>query len=119
MIEMLPESSGRAVGAKFSGEVTHEDYTAFLPQVQSVMAEQGKIRFLLLAEDMHWDLRGLVDDLRYTVTFASNVERVAIVGDRTWQRLQTAIVDHLIRTEMRFFPTDQIQKAWAWLRAEG
>ncbi|RLB61719.1 MAG: STAS/SEC14 domain-containing protein, partial [Deltaproteobacteria bacterium] len=46
MIEILEESSGATVGFSLSGKLHDEDYKSFVPQMEDVIAREGKVRLL-------------------------------------------------------------------------
>ena len=117
MIEVLPESAGNVVGARFSGAITQQDLRGIVSEVQRVLATTGKMRFLVLAEHMRWRPGWFWSDFRYTVQFAPRMERIAIVGRTRWEEWYTRIVDRLVRAEVRHFRPEQIDQAWSWLRA--
>jgi hypothetical protein len=46
MIQKLKESSGKATGFKFSGELTDKEYKGFVVDVEAIIADHGKARLL-------------------------------------------------------------------------
>ena len=83
MIEKLEESSGKIVGFTLSGRLHDEDYKIFVPQLESVMEQEGKTRLLVNFHNFHgWDLHAAWDDMKFAVKHYDDLERIALVGER-------------------------------------
>lgn len=42
-------------------------------------------------------------------------DRIAIVGEKKWQEWGTQLVDAISKEELKYFYTEQAEKAWKWL----
>ena len=81
MIEQLPVQEGDTVAFRLSGKLSHADYQAFLPQLESLIEERGRLSVLLELDDFHgWDLEAAWDDFRFGMAHQGDFERIAIVG---------------------------------------
>jgi len=121
MIARLPESSGNVVGFRIQGKLTDEDYKeGLIPPLEQAIAENRKIRMLMLMEDFKgWTARGAWDDFFNWPKFVA-VERLAIVIDENWHDFMTSLFKAFARVthmELRFFSRDRLEEAWAFLRA--
>ncbi len=57
MIEKLQPEKGKVIGFKLSGKLHDDDYKALVPELEALIAREGKIRLLVQLEDFHgWDL---------------------------------------------------------------
>lgn len=116
MISPLPRSSGKILGFKLSGKLHDQDYQAFLPQVEAAIRSQGKIRLLAHFEDFHgWDLHALWDDTKFSAQHCADVERIALVGDKTWEEWMAKICRPFTRAKIEYFDVSQLESAWKWL----
>jgi hypothetical protein len=117
MITPLKGSTDRALGFTISGKLHDEDYQRFIPVVETAIQTQGKIRILAKFEDFHgWDLHALWDDTKFATKHCADVERVAIVGDKQWEKWMTAICKPFTLATIRYFDASEIDAGWTWLR---
>ena len=90
MIERLSRSSGAVLGFKLSGTLHDQDYRTFVPAIDEAIAGQGKVRILAWFHDFHgWDAKALWDDIKFSTTHCTKVDRIALVGDRAWEKWMT------------------------------
>ena len=116
MIEQLPESSGKVLGFKMSGKLHDEDYKTFVPLIDAVAAKEGKVRLLVQFHDFHgWDLHALWDDVKFATTHCTKIERIAIVGEKTWEKWMAAICKPFTMAKIRYFDASQIDAAKVWV----
>ena len=117
MITILKTDHPRVVGFKMSGKLKDEDYSAFVPQADKIVADaHGKVRVLVQFEDFRgWDLHGAWDDFKFGVKHYSDTERIAVVGDRKWEEWLARMWKPFTVSEVRFYDTDRADEAWAWL----
>src|SRR3974390_312578 len=119
MIEQIQMNSDQALGFKMSGKLHDEDYQKFVPIVDAAIAKHGKVRLLAQFHDFHgWDLHALWDDIKFSATHCTKIKRVALVGDRTWEKWMAAICKPFTMATVRFFDATEIEAAKAWLVAE-
>jgi hypothetical protein len=120
MIEILPESKGNIIGARASGTLSGQDYKdVLIPRLEKVMAEKGKVRFLLdLGQDFQgWTLEALWDDATFGWSSRNHFEKVALVGGSLWMELGAKAGGLLLGGELRTFDHDHLQEAWDWIKS--
>jgi hypothetical protein len=116
MIEMLSGLSANAVGFKLSGKLHDEDYKKFVPLVDDAIAKSGKVRVLAQFHDFHgWDLHALWDDIKFSTTHCTKIERIALVGDKAWEKWMAAVCKPFTMAKIRYFDAAQMDAAKAWL----
>jgi hypothetical protein len=116
MIEQLSRGSGKVLGFKMSGKLHDEDYKTFVPVIDGAVAKEGKIRLLAQFEDFHgWDLHALWDDIKFSTTHCTQIERIALVGDRKWEEWMAKVCKPFTLAKIRYFDASQAEAAWAWL----
>ncbi len=117
MIKKLEQSSGKVIGFSLSGKLHDEDYHAFVPQVERVIEREGTARLLAHFHDFHgWDLHALWDDIKFSTKHCNDVERIAMVGDSTWQEWMSKVCKPFTKAKVEYF--DNLDAAWAWLKEE-
>jgi hypothetical protein len=116
MIEQLPTMSDKVLAFKMSGKLHDEDYKRFVPLIDAAVANEGKVRLLAEFEDFHgWDLHALWDDIKFSTTHCTKIERIALVGDRKWEEWMARVCKPFTLAKIRYFDVSQRDAAWAWL----
>ncbi len=114
----LSQTEDGLVMMKASGELTRDDYDAFVPEFERIAAAAGPLRILIELEDFRgWTLGALWEELKFDTTHQSDMGRVAIVGERAWQDWGTRLSKPFFKAEMRYFDRAQAAEAKAWLEA--
>jgi hypothetical protein len=116
MIEKLERSSGRVIGFKMSGKLHDEDYRHFVPVVEEAIQAHGKVRLLAQFHDFHgWDLHALWDDIKFSAKHCTDVDRVAFVGEKSWEKWMATICKPFTMAKVKYFEATQADAAWQWL----
>jgi hypothetical protein len=116
VIEQLTSPSDKILGFKLSGKLHDEDYKTFVPAIDAA-AKDGKIRLLAQFHDFQgWDARALWDDIKFSTTHCTKFERIALVGDKTWEKWMAKVCAPFTMAKVQYFDATEIDKAWAWLQ---
>jgi hypothetical protein len=98
---------------RVSGTLTKEDYAIFLPQVDGLIKEHGKISILFEMHDFHgWKLAAAWEDTKFAFQHFGDIERVAVVGEKRWQKAMTVVCKPFTRAEVRYFTQDEEAREW-------
>jgi hypothetical protein len=118
MIEQLPHESTKALGFKLSGKLHDEDYKTFVPLVDKAFAAQGKLRMLAWFHDFHgWDVHALWDDIKFSTTHCTKIERIALVGEKKWEEWMAKVCKPFTMAKIKYFQASEIEAAWQWLES--
>jgi hypothetical protein len=116
MVEMLSGLPSHTVGFKLSGKLHDEDYKKFVPLVDAEIAKDGKVRILAQFENFAgWDLKALWDDIKFSTTHCRKIERIALVGDKTWEKWMAKVCKPFTMAKVKYFDVGQIDAARAWV----
>ena len=116
MIETLPQASDNVLGFKMSGKLHDEDYKKFEPMVDAAVAKHGKVRMLAQFHDFHgWDLHALWDDIKFSTTHCTKIDRIALVGEKKWEKWMAGVCKPFTMAKIRYFDASEIEAAKAWL----
>jgi hypothetical protein len=116
MIEQLPLTTGKVLAFKLSGKLHDGDYKTFVPLIDDAIAKSGKVRILAQFHDFRgWDLHALWDDIKFSTTHCTKIERIAIVGDKTWEKWMAMVCKPFTRASVRYFDEHELAAAAAWL----
>lgn len=117
MFELLEGSEGKVVGLHASGRLTDSDYRIFMPKIEERIDAYGKIKLLVDLEDfVGWDMHAAWDDFTFGMTHWHHFEKMALVGDKSWEKITALAADRLMRGEVRFFDLKDRAAAWAWIK---
>jgi phage-related protein len=117
MLKKLNESSGPVVGYKVEGKVTSEDYQKLEPEIQAMVNQYDKVGLLLDLQDFAGEeVNAWLPDMKFGHRFHDKITRLAIVGDKRWEKWLASLAEPFYAKESRFFNPEEKDKAWAWLR---
>lgn len=116
MIEQLSDMPEKTLGFKMSGKLHDEDYKMFVPLVDEAIAKQGKVRMLAQFHDFHgWDMHALWDDTKFAATHITKIERIALVGEKAWEKWMAVVCKPFSMAKIRYFDVAELEAAKAWL----
>ena len=116
MIEQLQSPGPNVLGFKLSGKLHDEDYRKFVPLIDEAVAQHGKVRLLAQFVDFHgWDLHALWDDIKFSTTHCTKIDRIALVGEKAWEKWMAQVCKPFTMARIRYFDAPEINAAWAWL----
>ncbi|MDG2184178.1 MAG: STAS/SEC14 domain-containing protein [Mariniblastus sp.] len=120
MIEKLESKSDNVVGFKISGKLHHDDYQTMVPAFDAVIEKAGKVRVLCWFDDFHgWDMHAMWDDTVLATTHCGKIERIAIVGDKSWEKwMATFCKPFQPLSKIKHFDSAELDAAWSWLDEE-
>lgn len=111
------EKNGNIIEVSASGKLTAEDYRTFAPQVEKDIQENGKVRILFRMQDFHgWQVGALWEDIKFDMKHFSDIERLALVGDKKWEKGMATFCKPFTTAKIRFFTPDEIDAAKEWLQ---
>jgi hypothetical protein len=101
---------------RLSGKIKREDYDRYVPQIEQIIAQRGKVRALVIMEDFHgWDAAGLWQDIKFDWKHFSDFERIAFVGEKTWEKGMSKFCKPFTTAEIRYFTPDKSDEARRWV----
>lgn len=105
-VEMEKIDSTYILTFKAVGKLTHEDYEKLSPMLDSALNDVPNTKVCVLfdtSEMEGWDLRAALDDLKLGLKHGGKFEKVAVYGDKNWQKLATKIGAWFMSGDVRFF----------------
>jgi len=110
------KAHGRVLEVDLHGKLGREDYERFVPEIERMIREYFKVRVLVTMHDFHgWDAGALLEDIKWNARHLSDIERLAIVGEKTWHKWMTGFCRPFTTTEVRYFAPKQLDVARAWI----
>lgn len=112
-------TDGKVLALELSGKLTKADYKELLPEVERLIRTHGKIRILCQMHDFHgWEWGALWEDLKFDAKHFSDIERVALVGERRWQHGMAVVCQPFTRAKIRYFDECELARAEEWIFAD-
>jgi hypothetical protein len=100
---------------KAQGKLTHHDYEIITPMIDSALAEVSapKVRALIDGTEFEgWELRAAWDDFKLGLKHGKDFEKIAIYGNKDWQKLAATIGQWFISGEVQYFEDEQAAINW-------
>ncbi len=114
--KLSEKNGGRVLEIQVSGKLTHEDYGHFVPEFERLVKEHGKIRVLFEMIDFHgWEFAALWDDIKIDAKHSAHIERLAMVGDKAWEKGMSVFCRPFTTAKIRYFDHAAITEARAWI----
>lgn len=99
------------------GQLTAGDFDGFVRRFDALAGEGPTPMLVELGPAFSgWSLGGLWNDLKFDFKHRRQFGRIAVLGDKSWQKRLTEVSIPLFRGEMRFFEVSRRDEAEQWLR---
>ena len=111
------------VGRKFFlslkavGKLTHDDYNKINPFIDSALEGiyDPKVSVFIDGSELEgWEIRAAWDDFKFGLKHGNEFEKIAIYGNKKWQKYTSKIASLFVSGEVKFF--DEPAKALEWLQ---
>jgi hypothetical protein len=101
-----------------SGKLTHDDYLQFVPAFERLVQQYGRVNVLFDMVDFHgWEAEALWDDVRFDIKNFADIDKLAMVGDKAWEKGMSVFCRPFTRAHIRHFDSSDIRSAQEWLKA--
>lgn len=116
-VELEELDGGKVLELHLTGKLTREDYEKFVPEVERLVEQHGKIRMLVDMHDFHgWTTAALWEDTKFAMQYFGDIERLAVVGETKWQQGASLFAKPFTTAVVRYFDRSKADEARAWLR---
>ena len=62
-----------------------------------------------------WTLGAVWEDLKFGCKHFNHIERIAIVGDRKWEKAMAIVCKPFTRAKVRYFEMTDLESASSWI----
>jgi hypothetical protein len=115
-VQLTEKEGGKVLEVQVTGKLAHQDYQRFVPEFDRLIKKHGKVRLLFEMVDFHgWEPQAAWDDLKLGVKHLSDIERIAMVGQKKWQEWMASFCRPFTTAKIRYFETGTIEEARTWL----
>lgn len=94
------------VRLKVRGKLNHADYQMMVPMLEQAMAgiDQPKVRMLVICDQFQgWEARAAWDDFKFGLKHGREFSKIAIVGDKPWEKAAARVGSWFMEGDMQFF----------------
>ena len=117
-LEPTSSDTGRTNYLSLSGKLDKEDYALFVPILEENIEKHGKIDVLIELHDFHgWTAGAAWEDTKFGVRHFNDIRKLAIVGDRKWEKNMARFVKVFTRAKVRYFDQQETEQATEWVNA--
>ncbi len=109
---------GNVMEVHLNGTLTKEDYARFVPDTEELIREHDKIRLLIILDGFEgWNAGGLWEDIKWDAKHFNHIERIAIVGEKKWEKWMASFCKPFTTAKVRYFDEEETAhaQARAWL----
>lgn len=117
-IKIFEENGGKLIAIQIIGNLVKADYEVFVPKFERLVRREVTLRVLIdmtgyqsLAAGAWWD------EIKFDFKHFSDIERLAVVGDKKWQHTMATFSQPLTQAEVRYFDVADAVEARKWLAA--
>ncbi|HSR70459.1 MAG TPA: STAS/SEC14 domain-containing protein [Acidobacteriota bacterium] len=115
-IAFKEKAAGKILEVMLTGKLEKEDYKAFAPEVDRLVKKHGKLRVLCVMEDFHgWTAGALWEDVKVDLKHFNDIERLALVGDKKWQKGMAVFCKPFTTAEVRYYEKPRLADARRWI----
>lgn len=109
-------ATGKLLCVRVTGKLTKEFYEEFVPIVEDLIRQHGKVRILLEMHDFHgWTAGALWEDIKFDVKHWNHIERLAIVGETRWEHGMATFCKPFTTAKIRYFDASKLDEAQTWI----
>ena len=99
-----------------TGKLVKEDYETFVPAVERLVKQHGKVRMLVVMHDFHgWTASAVWEDTKFAAHHFHDIDRLAVVGETKWQHGMAVFCKPFTAAAVRYFDHAALAEAHAWL----
>lgn len=110
---------GKTAEVWVHGKLDASDYKAFAPVIEESIRRHRKIDVIFHMEDFEgWHAGALWEDVKFDFKHFSDIRRVAVIGDKRWERGMAAFCTPFTTAKVKFFEHGHEDEARAWATAD-
>ncbi len=111
----LQTPGGSTLEMVAQGKLEKKDYDLFIPKIEKLIEEKGKVGLLIRLEDFRgWSVAALWEDLKFDCKHYRDVSRVALVGEKESQEWMATVSKPFTAAEVKFFVEEELEEARSW-----
>jgi hypothetical protein len=115
-LKFTEESGGKLLVIEVTGKLEVSDYDLLLPEFERLVEQHGPLRVLFDMTDFYgWTAGALWEDTLLAAHHFSDIERLAMVGEKKWQHGMASFCQPFTKATVRYFDHTDAGVARRWL----
>jgi hypothetical protein len=115
-LQLTERQDGKVLEVQVQGKLTKDDYEAFVPEIERLIRQHGKMRVLFYMHDFEgWSAGALWEDTKFDARHFRDIERLALVGETKWQEGMSVFCKPFTTAKVRYFDHSQLAEARQWI----
>lgn len=115
-ITLKENAAARVLEARVTEKLTHADYQQFTSRFEAMLKQPGKLNVLFEMVNLHgWEAAAVWDDIKFDMKHFSDIERLAMVGDQSWEKVMSRLAQLFTTAKIRYFDAAAINAARDWV----
>lgn len=117
-VELKELDDGRLLEVHLTGKLVEKDYETFLPAVERLVQQHGKINMLVDMHDFHgWTAGAFWADTKFALHHFHDIGRLAVVGEAKWEKGMATFCKPFTTAEVCYFDRAKVDEARSWVGA--
>ncbi|MBN9484580.1 MAG: STAS/SEC14 domain-containing protein [Bacteroidetes bacterium] len=97
--------------------LTKEDYEFLIPRLENLVDEHKKVKWYFEMQDFKgWEISAFWQDVKFDTKYASDFEKIAMVGEKKWQEWMTDVMKVFTSATIKHFDLEQKDEALSWIK---
>jgi hypothetical protein len=118
-IQLKEENGGKILVMRVSGTLTKDEYAEMVPEFEQLVRRFGKVNVLFDMSGFDgWDAGAAWEDIKFDVKHFSDIDRLAMVGEKKWQKVMAGLSKPFTTATIRYFDHSEALQARKWLEQE-
>ena len=115
-IQLSEEDGGKILVVHVTGHLMAADYGHFVSEFERLVEPHGKLRVLFDMNGLHgWGPGALWEDVKFGIKHFGDIDRLAMVGEKKWQRAMATFFKPFTNATTRYFDHADAAAARTWL----
>ncbi|AKQ47493.1 hypothetical protein TH63_04760 [Rufibacter radiotolerans] len=101
---------------RVTGTLGKPEYEVMVPLLDEKIAQHGKLNLYWEMTGLdHWLAGGLWEDLKFDLKHLNSFLKIAIVGDRAWEKALTTLMKPFTTAQVKYFEHHHRDAAREWV----
>lgn len=115
--EFSVETHGSILHVMITGKLEVADYEILVPIAEQLIHTHGKIRIICEMHDFEgWTAGAFWEECKLAYHHLSDVERIAMVGERSWEEGLTYFMKPFTSAKLKYFDATERSEALDWIQ---
>lgn len=115
-IKLEHDPDAEVLTVTIDGKLEAYDYKRLAPLVEDLINQHKKVDILLILHDFEgWTAGALWEDIKFDVAHFRDIGKLAIVGERKWEKGMATFCKPFTTAEIRFFEREDLARAQEWI----